>query len=135
MWRPSAIAYTQAGIDALMGAAVRPMMLRIDTLSNQLVVLHLRRTWLPFGVTIIGDSLVDVIAPNGSRATVSATERSRVSVAGAVLVGAHHHASVVAAGGATVVVNDAASCVRSDSTVSAHLASERGLIVDTFPED
>lgn len=135
MWRPSAVAYTQAGLDALMGARVRPVMLRIDSLPGLLVRLHLRRTWLPFGVTVVGHSLVDIIAPNGSRATVSAVQDARVSVAGDVLVVAHGNASVIAAADARVIVHDAATCVRSDSTVSAHLASDRALIVDSFPED
>ena len=134
-YRLSATARTQAGLDAIMATRVRPVMLRIDTSPDVLVRLTLRRTWLPFGVTIGGTSLVDVLAPDGGRATVSAINDARVSVAGDVLIGAHHHSSVIASIGARVIVHDAATCVRSDSTVSAHLASDRALIVDSFPED
>ena len=131
----AAVVHDQAGLDAVMGARVRPVMLRIDTRPSVLIRLHLRRSWLPFAVTVCHDSLVNVIAPDGTRATISAVDSSRVSVAGDVLVGAHGLASVIAAAGARVIVNDLATCVRSDSTVFAHQASERAFIVDSFPED
>ena len=134
-WRPSAVAYTQAGLDAIMGARVRPVMLRIHSDPGAVLVLVLRRTWWPIGVTVVDHSSVDVLAPYGSNATVSVIDDARAVVAGSVLVGAHGRASIIASTGARVSVQDGATCVRQDATVAAHLASERGLILDTFPED